>query len=49
MHSDGVSERYGTAFVRENSSLPMQELVEKVVDGFGRADRDDVTFLAIKL
>jgi hypothetical protein len=27
----------------------MQELVEKVVDGFGRADRDDVKFLAIKL
>lgn len=49
MHSDGVSERYGTAFVRANSSLPMQKLVQKIVDGFGRADRDDVTFLAIKL
>lgn len=49
MHSDGVSERYGTAFIRENSSLPMQDLAEKIVESFGRADRDDVTLLAVKL
>ena len=49
LHSDGVSERYGTSMIKEKMDLSMQELAQKVVEGFGRNERDDVTFLAAKL
>jgi serine/threonine protein phosphatase PrpC len=49
MHSDGVSERYGSSLIKENIDLSMQALAQKVVEGYGRNERDDVTFLAVKL
>jgi len=49
MHSDGVSERYGSSFVKERMGLSMQALAQKIVEGYGRVERDDVTLLAVKL
>ena len=48
LHSDGISGRYGSGAIKRLAHLPAEEIAKEVVQSYGRNDRDDTTFIAVK-